>query len=176
MSKNIQKVQDMVDGNFKHKTQVSMNVDEDVHANRKVGDTWTDAEGDQWEQKNGYRSKVTKLAAVGLGDKCSDCEKLIVKAWDKDVYKWNKRCYHCQIDYEAKFSRRLEAEAPKTEYNKFLEGKFKKFKEGYIKRWEEENTEFVKELDKLENPFDPKVANALANGNVEMTINKNKVK
>ena len=47
-------------------------------------------------------------------------------------------------------------------------------KECYIKRWEEENTEFVKELDKLENPFDPKVANALANGNVEMTINKNK--
>ena len=37
----------------------------------------------------------------------------------------------------------------------------------------EENKEFVKELEKMENPFDTKVANALANGEVEMTINKN---
>ena len=47
-------------------------------------------------------------------------------------------------------------------------------KEGYIKKWEEENAEFVKEIEKMENPFDKTVANALANGNVDMTINKNK--
>jgi hypothetical protein len=33
----------------------------------------------------------------------------------------------------------------------------------------------VKEIAKLENPFDTKVANALANANVTMTINKNKM-
>ena len=36
-----------------------------------------------------------------------------------------------------------------------------------------ENEELVKEIANLENPFDTKVANALANANVEMTINKN---
>ena len=182
MSKNIQKVQDMVDGNFKQKTQVSMHVDEDVHANRKVGDTWTDAEGDQWEQKNGYRSKISKMAAKGIADKCPDCKSLIFKKWDKDVYKWNGRCYYCQIDYEAKFPRNIgtnparEHHQEDSKYGQYLEGRYENFKKGYIEKWEEENAEFVKELDKLENPFDTKVANALANGNVEMTIKKNKLK
>ena len=176
MSKNIRKVKDMLDGNFKHKTQVSMHTDENVHANRKVGEKWTDSEGDQWEQMNGYRSKIKKTPSLGLGDACSDCNKIISKKWDKDSYRWNKKCYYCQIDHEAQFTRRLEVEAPKTEYNKYLEGKYKKFKKGYIEKWEAENSEFVKELDKLENPFNSKVANALANGNVEMTIKKNKLK
>ena len=48
------------------------------------------------------------------------------------------------------------------------------FKQGYIKEWEKENKEFIKELEKSENPFDKKVANAMANENVDMTIKKNK--
>ena len=40
---------------------------------------------------------------------------------------------------------------------------------------EEENKELIKEIENMENPFDMKVANALANGEVEMTINKNKM-
>ena len=102
MGKNTQKVQDMLDGNHKRKLQVGMHTTEDVHANRKVGDIWTDSEGDQWEQKEGYRSKINKLAAVGLGDNCSmeDCKKLIIKKWDKDTFKADGRCYHCQLNYE----------------------------------------------------------------------------
>ena len=89
MGKNTQKVQDMLDGNHKRKLQVGMHTPEDVHSNRKVGDKWTDSDGVEWEQKQGYRSKVSKLAAKGLGDTCSmeDCKKLIIKSWDKDTYK-----------------------------------------------------------------------------------------
>ena len=49
MSKNIQKVQDMVDGNFKHKIQ-SGYIAEDVHANRKVGERYFDLEDKEWEK------------------------------------------------------------------------------------------------------------------------------
>ena len=108
MGKNIQKVQDMVDGNYKSKIQIGTHIEKDVHANRKVGDIWTDSDGDQWEQKEGYRSKVSTLAAKGLGDNCPDCKKLIVKGWDKDSYKWNKRCYYCQIDHEAESPRNIQ--------------------------------------------------------------------
>jgi len=54
-----------------------------------------------------------------------------------------------------------------------LKEKGKKFTEDWIKKFEEENKELIKEIENLENPFDMKVANALANGEVEMTINKN---
>ena len=49
MGKNIQKVQDMVDGNFKRKIQSGYTPTEEK---REVGDTWTDSDGVQWEQKN----------------------------------------------------------------------------------------------------------------------------
>ena len=42
-----------------------------------------------------------------------------------------------------------------------------------MKKFEEENEELVKEIKNLENPFSKKIANALSNTNVEMTINKN---
>ena len=173
MGKNIQKVQDMVDGNYKSKIQIGTHIEKDVHANRKVGDIWTDSDGDQWEQKEGYRSKVSTLAAKGLGDNCPDCKKLIVKGWDKDSYKWNKRCYYCQIDHEAESPRNIQGV---DHINKEMDKHTKNIIErgdNYIKGWLKEKEIYEKEA-KEEKVFDKAVANALANENVEMTINKNK--
>ena len=80
--KNIEKISDVVNDNYKRKIQIGTHIEENVHANRKVGERWFDAEGDEWEQKEGYRSKINKLAAKGLGDQCSmeDCKKLIKPA------------------------------------------------------------------------------------------------
>jgi hypothetical protein len=166
--RNLRQVQDMVDGSYKGKTIVSMHTEENVHANRKVGDKWFDAEGDQWEQMEGYRSKVNKLPSVGLGDKCSECEKIIVKPWDKEIYKFNDRCYHCQIDFEAELK-------GTRKFDEWKEAQDKRIKEGYVEKFEEENKELIEEISKLENPFDMKLANSLANANIEMEINKNKV-
>ena len=51
MSKNIQKVQEMLDGNYKHKIQSGYTP---IEEKREVGDIWTDSDGVKWEQKNGY--------------------------------------------------------------------------------------------------------------------------
>ena len=162
-SKNLQKVQDMLDDKHESKIQVGYSTVEETH---KVGDIWTDSDGKKWEQKNGYRVNITKLANTGISDKCSDCEKFISKKWDKDVYFWNGRCYYCQIDFEAELK-------STGKYEKWLKEKGKKFTEDWMKKFEEENEELVKEIKNLENPFSKKIANALANGEVEMTINKN---
>ena len=53
----------------------------------------------------------------------------------------------------------------------------KRIKEQYIEDFEKENKELIKEIEKMKksnNPFDMKVANAMSNENVEMTIRKNK--
>ena len=169
MGKNTQKVQDMLDGNHKRKLQVGMHTPENVHANRKVGERWFDAEGDEWEQKEGYRSKINKLAAKGLGDQCSmeDCKKLIIKAWDKDTFKADGRCYHCQLNYELD----LQFDKP---IRWFAYRRLKDFRnmqsiEKDMEQWVEAITE-----ERKENPFDEKLANALSNANISMDINKNK--
>ena len=162
-SKNLQKVQDMLDDKHDRKIQSGYLPTEETH---KVGDIWTDSDGKKWEQKNGYRVNITKLANAGIADKCSDCDKYISKKWDKDVFFWNGRCYYCQIDFEAELR-------GTGKYEEWLKEKGKKFTEDWMKRFEEENEELVKEIANLENPFDTKVANALANGNVAMEINKN---
>ena len=163
-SKNLQKVQDMLDGKHERKIQSGYLPTKETH---KVGDIWTDLDGKVWEQKNGYRTNITKLANKGIVDhRCSDCEKYIVKPWDKEIFKFNDRCYYCQIDFEAELK-------GTGKFDEWKEAQDKRIKEGYIERFEKENEELVKEIANLENPFDMTIANALANGEVEMTINKN---
>mgnify|MGYP003154971604 CR=1 FL=1 len=167
MSKNLQKVQDMLDGNFKTKIQSGYTPTQEEH---KVGDKWIDSDGVEWEQKEGYRSKVSKMANVGLGDICSedDCKKLIIKKWDKDTYKADGRCYHCQLNYELD----LKFDAP---IRWFAYRRLKDFQN--MASIEKEMEQWVDEFEKIRNEkvFDEKIANALANGEVEMSFNKNKI-
>ena len=67
-SKNLQKVQDMLDGRHESKIISGYMPTEETH---KVGDIWTDSDGKKWEQKNGYRVNITKLANAGIA-KCVD--------------------------------------------------------------------------------------------------------
>ena len=162
MGKNLQKVQDMLDGNYKNKIQVGYSKTEDV---RKVGDKWTDSDGYEWEQREGYKVKLSSMPSKGLGDNCSSCEKLIVKKWDKDVYNADGRCYHCQLDYEIDLKSKF--------ITWFAYRRLKDFKN--MESIEKEMEQWVDEFEKIKNEkvFDTKVANALANGEVEMSINKN---
>ena len=164
MGKNIQKVQDMVDGNFKAKIQSGYTPTEKT---RIEGEIWIDANGTEWKQRNGYRVKVSKFANRGIADQCNTCESFIIKGWDKDTYKADGRCYHCQLNYELD----LKFDAP---IRHFAWRRLKDFEnmealEKDFLRWLDEK----QKLDK-EKIFDKSVANAMANANVEMTVNKNK--
>ena len=168
MGKNIQKVQDMLDGNYKSKIQVGQYTGTDER--REIGDKWTDSEGYEWEQCDGYQVKSGGgMVSKGLGDNCSneECGKLITKPWDKDTYKADGRCYHCQLNYELD----LQFDAP---IRWFAYRRLKDFQN--MKSIERDMEQWVDEMQKFkeQNPFDKKVANAIANGEVELTINKNK--
>jgi len=167
-SKNLAKVQSMLDGTYGGKIQ-SGYISENVHANREIGERYFDHDGKEWECKgDNYRVSVNKLPNVGLGDNCSneDCKKLIIKKWDKDTYKADGRCYHCQLNYELD----LQFDAP---IRWFAYRRLKDLKN--MVAIEKEMIQWVDEFEKIrkEKVFDKSVANALANGEVEMTINKN---
>jgi hypothetical protein len=166
MSKNIERVKDMLDGNYKHKIQSGYTPTEEKH---EIGDIWTDVDDVTWEQKDGFRVKVSKMANVGIfAGTCKDCEAGIVKPWDKDTHKADGRCYHCQLNYELD----LQFDKP---IRWFAYRRLKDFKNMESLHKDMEKWVFEKhEYEKNEKIFDKSVANAMANDNVEMTINKNK--
>ena len=168
-SKNLAKVQSMLDGTYGGKIQSGFTAT-DIHANREIGERYFDHDDKEWEKTEYGRTSVNKLANVGLGDNCSneDCKKLILKKWDKDTYKADGRCYHCQMNYELDLS----FDAP---IRWFAYRRLKDFKN--MTSIEKEMIQWVDEFEKIRNEkvFDESIANALANGEVEMTINKNKL-
>ena len=163
-SKNLQKVQDMLDGNYKNKIQVGYSSQDEK---REIGDKWVDSDGNHWEQKEGYRTKNTNnVKHHSWDEKCSGCEKLILRKWDKDTYKADGRCYHCQLNYELdlKFDKPIRWFA------------YRRLKDlQNMESIEKEMVQWVDEFEKIkqENPFDKTIANAMANGEVEMSIKKN---
>ena len=166
-SKNLQKVQDMLDGTYGGKIQSGYST---VQEHRKVGDKWTDSEGYQWEQKDGFQVKSGgSMASVGMfNHQCKDCGKncspKMAKPWDRDCWKADGRCYHCQLDYEIDLkSKPIRWFA----YRRLKDLQNMASIEKDMVQWVEEMT---KDLQK--NPFDETVANALANGEVSMQINK----
>ena len=170
MSKNLAKVQDMLDGNYKSKIQVGVG-DQEAEETRKVGDKWVDSDGTPWEQKDGYQVKgrlaTSDISHQSWDNKCSGCKKLIVKAWDKDTHKGDGRCYHCQLNYELdlKFDSWLRW---------FAYRRLKDLKNMDAILADMEKYIFEKyEFEKNEKIFDKSVANAMANSNVEMSIKKN---
>ena len=163
MGKNLQKVQDMLDGNYKTKIQVGYSSQDEK---REVGDKWTDSDGNEWEQKEGYRTKNTSnVRHHSWDEKCSGCEKLIIKKWDKDVYKADGRCYHCQLNYE------IDLQAKPIMW--FAYRRLKDLKNMDALLDDMEKYIFEKhEFEKNEKIFDKSVANALANSEVDLQLNK----
>jgi len=166
MSKNLQKVQDMVDGKFSgFKTQVGYTPE---RVERKVGDLWEDSEGDTWEQKKGYIMKVSKLPNAGIfSNRCLDCKKSCKASYDKDTWNRMERCYHCQINFE-------------------IDLKSKNIWRFWVRLQELHNMDaiekeleelvFAKTEDRKTNLFDMSVANALANENIDSTVLGNRRK
>ena len=168
MGKNVKKIQDMLTGNYEGKVQVGYGDQESKH--RSVGDKWTDSDGNEWEQKEGYQYKIPKMPSVGIFSKqCKDCGKNCSpktgKPWDRDCWKADGRCYYCQLDYEVEL---------KTKPIRWFA--YRRLKDlQNMESIEKDMIQWVEEMEKQKNEkvFDDKVANALANGEVEMSIKKN---
>ena len=99
-NKNLSKVQDMLDGTYGGKIQSGF-IPENVHANREVGEKWTDSDGNEWEQMNGYRSKINRTPNVGMfSRRCKSCRKPCTKKFDVSTHNRMDRCYNCQMKFE----------------------------------------------------------------------------
>ena len=170
MSKNLQKVQDMLDGKGTGKIVSGYST---AKEHRKVGEKWTDSDGYEWEQKDGFQVKSGgSMPSVGMfNHQCKDCGKncspKMAKPWDRDTFKADGRCYHCQLNYELDLS--FDKPIRWFAYRRMKDLINMEAIEKDMEQWVDEITE-----QKKQNPFDETIANALANGEVDMQINKNK--
>ena len=143
---NIKKIQDLVSG--KYRERVSIGYEGKTTNQRKEGEEWVDARGRRWTIQDGKRKQITKIPPRGF-DKCSDCDKMILKDIDQDTFNRMSRCYHCQLEFEANLHR---------------EGKWQDWvKEMETKRWESVMSEYEAEMKEItqKNQFDKKVAHAI---------------
>ena len=173
MSKNLQRVQDMLDGNYQSKIQVGYSKTE---KQRKIGDRWTDSDGKEWEQRDGYISSVSKSPPVGIFSKvCKDCDSPCTKSFDKDTHIRMGRCYKCQVHFEEELKwnpkNKIGEKSNKWQFWVRLQD---------LKRWiagRKELEQWIDEQDKINKQpmYSGKVANALANANIDtsMKIHKN---
>ena len=175
MGKNLQRVQDMLDGTYGGKTQVGYGDQDSKH--RSVGDKWTDSDGYEWEQKEGFQVKISKMPAVGLFSKqCKDCKKncssKTAKPWDRDSWKADGRCRECQINFEAEL-KGSQSFNGKPGVRWFAYRRLRDLRN--MDAIEKEMVSWIEEMEKQkeQNPFDETVANAMANGEVNMSIKKN---
>ena len=172
MGKNLQKVSDMLDGSYKGKIQVGFG-DQDQKSERKVGDKWTDSDGVEWEQKQGYRMKVSKFAPVGLGKTCTKCEKLCTQPWDKSTQDRYGMCYYCQLDWEVDMKgKRIGINGNKWQH--WVRLQQLRDMEAIERDMESEIDEISRIKNAQDNPFDESVANAVANANIDTSIKVNK--
>ena len=172
--KNLARVQSMIDGTYGGKIQSGYEKAEVV---REVGDKWTDSDGVQWEQKNGYRSKVSVMPDVGMFSKqCKEC-KTNCSLEKRHKHTWIRYdlCYHCQMNFELD----LQTMRIGNGSNKHMFWvRLQQLRN--MEALEKEMEEWVEEKAKIDSEkiFDESVANALANSNVDpgMKIHKSLVK
>ena len=169
---NLRKIQDVLDDKHDGKIQSGYTPENAIH---EVGDIWTDSDGVKWEQKTGYRVKVSNTGNIGIFDKqCKDCDKPCTKSFDVDTYNRMDRCYNCQVQFEEDLKwekkNRIGQNGNKWQFWVKLQ---------QLKRWDaidEEIEQFM--MNKFEenkiNPFDKSVVNAMSNANISMELKKNK--
>lgn len=145
---NIKAIKQMLDGTHKSQTKSSFSfveVDKVTEQNkqREVGETWTDANGVEWEQRKGFRIQKSKydairdmLVANRMPANCPECKQPMTKRLDKKFWALEKRCFDCQVAFEHDL--RIEGKFEEYERNKILQNA-----ESWLKDAEQEANEII---------------------------------
>jgi hypothetical protein len=129
--KDVNRLRNLVKGKYADKSQVSVGFSKEQKLYHIEGDIWE--EGDKtWTIKDGIKQNVTKLdaakEAINLPIFCPCCKKVMKPHLDKKWYNMYKRCFNCQIDFEATIRKQgLWEEYEKIIHNSDIEGLIQEF-------------------------------------------------
>lgn len=131
--------------------QVGYNGEVEEKITRKVGDRWKDADGNEWEQKEGYSIKLGKEWQQELHTYLNSfpncpketCTCTLPKRMDEKMKKIHGMCFDCVIDMEHKI--RLEGKWDEYEKQKMKENAL-----AWLEEAERDKNLIAEELSKLE--------------------------
>tara|TARA_R110001606_G_scaffold398798_1_gene578990 strand:- start:119 stop:739 length:621 start_codon:yes stop_codon:yes gene_type:complete len=130
---NVKAVNQMIRGEHRTQTRKSKGY-EKKSIERQVGDTWEDANGQSWVQKNGYKAKVSRLSnirAVIEQSVCPVCSKHATR-FDKQFITREGKCHDCIVKEETLMS--CEGYIKKEPiYQQWERNKIKKNVESFLK-------------------------------------------
>lgn len=159
---NIKAIRQMLDGT--HKTQSRKTIgfsggkgSETKHA---VGEVWTDDNGVEWEQRDGFKIKKGKLDEIRellvknrMPSHCPECSQPMTKRLDKKFWALEKRCFDCQVLFEHKLR---------------IEGKYEAYeKERMLKNAEAWLIQAEQEAQEIAKMFRDPLAFANSDGSIE---------
>jgi hypothetical protein len=111
--KNIDTIKKMLDGTHHSQTKKSISTyvgNSEKRVKREVGERWTDANGEVWEQREGFRiqgvDRAERMAEIRKyldgASKCPECNEKMNKRLDKKYYNIHKMCMECSVKLETK--------------------------------------------------------------------------
>ena len=104
---DVQRIRNLVNKDYTSKTKDQSGYTR-KSSRHKEGDIWEE-NGKQWTIKNGIKQNVTKLdkakKAVQVPLACPKCGGSMSYYLSKKIYKVNKMCFNCFIDYEAELKK-----------------------------------------------------------------------
>lgn len=118
---------------------------------RKIGDHWFDEDGNEWEQKNGYKVKLGKQWQQELHDylntfpncRKENCICMFPKKIDEKMRRIHGMCFDCVVEMEHKI--RLEGKWDEYEKRKVKENAL-----AWLKEAERDKNLVAEELSRLE--------------------------
>lgn len=118
---------------------------------RKIGDRWFDEDGNEWEQKNGYKMKLGKVWQQELHQYLNEfpncpketCTCGMPKRLDEKMRKIHGMCFDCVVSMEHKI--RIEGKWDEYEKTKLKENAM-----AWLKEAERDKNLIVDELSKVE--------------------------
>lgn len=110
--KNVQAVRQMLDGTHKTQTRKLVSFATPLpKVERAVGERWTDDEGNEWEQAQGYKIKHGRYGSVmdeirdslfRHGKNCPECAQPMLKRMDRKFYHIHGKCMDCVVKEETR--------------------------------------------------------------------------
>lgn len=149
----INDVQDLLNGKHESQTNIQVGYSGEVqeHIHRNLGERWFDEDGNEWEQKEGYRIKLGKEWQQELHsylNKFQNCPKetctcQIPKNIDEKMRKIHGMCFDCVVTMEHKI--RLDGK-----WDEYEKEKLKQNALAWLKEAERDKNLIAEELSKLD--------------------------
>lgn len=151
---NLNDVKKLLAGEHESQNKISVGFTEDKKepdVQRQIGEKWFDEDGNEWEQKSGYKLKLGKVWQQELRDYLTsfpNCQKetctcSMPKRLDEKMRRIHGMCFDCVIDMEHKI--RLEGK-----WDEYEKTKVKQNALAWLKEAEKDKEVIARELSQLE--------------------------